>query len=461
MISEKFKSCQALLRPMITLGVTLALVWACTSLPEGLQRERSGGEMTTFSTTSNAFSIPATQLSPEELKMHLRGDIQFEAVYVKSPAPINAGLGPIFNTSSCISCHLKDGRAPFPEPISKRSGLLVRTSLPGEDEHGGPLPVPGFGLQIQNHAVYGFVPEAQYEVIFEYSEEIFPDGSRVELRKPIIRLIQPYRPLPEDILLSPRIGTPMFGLGLLELIPEQNLVSMADPEDKDGDGISGKINRVFDPITKRMQVGRFGWKANVPNIEAQTAIAFIEDMGITSPVFPEEHAYEQHHDFNTSSPEIEQSVLDEIVFYTRTLAVPAPRHLKDKEVRKGEAIFSQIGCQKCHVPQQISGYSPIKVLSHQTFYPYTDLLLHDMGEGLADHRPDYLANGREWKTRPLWGIGLTQRVNGHTHFLHDGRARNLEEAILWHGGEAQDAQQKYKQLNQKDRARLLRFLESL
>jgi len=444
-----------------TIGLLLFLALSCSETTDRLQRQWSGGELTSFSSTSNAFSIPANQLPDSLMKIHLQGDVQFEAVYVKSPATVNAGLGPIFNTSSCISCHPKDGRAAFPEPITKRSGLLVRTSIPGEDEHGGPRPVPGFGLQIQNHSVYGFAPEAQYEVTFEFLEEVFPDGSKVELRRPRIRLIHPYRPLPDEIMLSPRIGTPMIGLGLLELIPEADLLALADPEDRDGDGISGRLNRVWDPISQTVQVGRFGWKANVPNIEVQTAIAFIEDMGVTSPVFPHEHVYEQHQARTSDAPEVSQRVLDEIVFYTRTLAVPASRKLEDTDVRKGEALFQQIGCVKCHVPQQKTGVSPIALLSHQTFYPYTDLLLHDMGEGLADDRPDHLASGREWKTRPLWGIGLTQKVNGHTHFLHDGRARNLEEAILWHGGEAQSIKEAYKQRSYQDRQRVLTFLNSL
>ena len=451
----------AMRRKGLVITILALSMWACNQWPTDMEREKAGGKITSFSSTSNAFSIPAPSLSVEEMGLHLKGDVQFEAVYVKAPAKVNAGLGPIFNTSSCISCHPKDGRAAFPEPITKRSGLLVRTSVPGEDAHGGPLPVPGFGLQIQNHAVYGFVPEAQYEVQFTYLEEIFPDGTVVGLRKPNIRLVHPYQPLPEQILLSPRIGTPMFGLGLLELIPEADLLHLEDPDDKDGDGISGRINRVWDPITQTTQIGRFGWKANVPTIEVQTAIAFLEDMGITSPVFPYEHGYEQHQSQQDSVSEIDQSVLDQIVFYTRTLAVPAPRHLQDKEVRKGEALFAKIGCADCHVPQQKTGPSPIAALDQQIFYPYTDLLLHDMGEGLADGRPDYLASGSEWKTRPLWGIGLTQRVNGHTHFLHDGRARNLEEAILWHGGEGQKAKDRYKQLSKSDRQRLIRFLESL
>src|SRR5690606_14926223 len=217
--------------------------------------------------------------------------------------------------------------------------------------------------------------------------------------------------------MSPRMGTPMFGLGLLEYIPEEYILRNADEHDEDGDGISGRPNYVYDSFLDKVVLGRFGWKANVGTIETQTATAFIEDMGITSPVFKNDN----------EEPEISQEILDQVSFYSRTLAVPAPRDQDNKIVKKGAALFHKIGCASCHVPEQKTGEGPIAELSNQVIYPYTDMLLHDMGEGLADNRPDYLATGREWKTRPLWGIGLTSRVNGHTHFLHDGRARNITE----------------------------------
>lgn len=434
----------------LILSISLILV-ACMKEVDLSSRLYAGGETTSFSATSNAFSFPAPNLSPENLHKHLEGDLQFEAIYVKAPALINAGLGPVFNTTSCISCHPKDGRPAFPESINKRSGLLMRVSLEGEDEYGGPLPVPGFGLQIQNHAVYGYQPEAAYSLEYQYFHEKLDDGTEVELRKPIITLTNTHIPLPPGTLMSPRMGTPMFGLGLLEYIPEEYILRNADEHDEDGDGISGRPNYVYDSFLDKVVLGRFGWKANVGTIETQTATAFIEDMGITSPVFKNDN----------EEPEITQEVLDQVSFYSRTLAVPAPRDQDNKIVKKGAALFHKIGCASCHVPEQKTGEGPIAELSNQVIYPYTDMLLHDMGEGLADNRPDYLATGREWKTRPLWGIGLTSRVNGHTHFLHDGRARNITEAILWHGGEGENAKKAFKALSKKDREALLTFINSL
>ena len=442
------------------LVMSLILV-ACLKEVDLDSRLNAGGETTSFSATSNAFSFPAPNLSPNNLDLHLKGDLQFESIYVMAPAKVNAGLGPIFNTTSCISCHPKDGRAAFPESINKRSGLLVRVSLDGEDENGGPLPVPGFGLQIQNHAVYGFQAEADYALEYEVHIEKLDDGTEVELRKPVISLINTYIPLPKDIRISPRIGTPMFGLGLIEYIPEEYILRNADEHDRNGDGISGRPNYVFDPFLNKKVIGRFGWKANVGTMETQTATAFIEDMGITSPVFPQEHLYEQHSSEKTMSPEISQDILDQVSFYSRTLAVPAPRDQNKKEVKQGALLFHRIGCASCHVPEQKTGPAPIPELSNQTIYPYSDFLLHDMGEGLSDNRSDFLASGSEWRTRPLWGIGLTARVNGHTHFLHDGRARNLLEAIMWHGGEAEAVKKSFKALKKKDREALLVFINSL
>ncbi len=457
-------------RTVLVLAFVFALIFACSQSDGWLGADRgpAGGQTTVFTATSNAFSFPAANLSPEALDLHLKGDFQFESVYVKSPAPVNAGLGPLFNTTSCISCHPKDGRASFPDPVNKRSGFLIRTSIPGQDQEGGPQPVPGFGLQIQNHAVYGNQPEAGYAVRFTEREEVLADGTVVSLRKPEFFLVDPYKPLPENLLLSARMGTPMFGLGLLEFIPEADILALADPDDLDGDGISGRANYVWDPLTQSKQLGRFGWKANVSNLETQTAIAFLEDMGITSPVFPYEHLSRgDHGDLQYEeldrgrAPELSQEILDLVVFYNRTLAVPAARNQSDKEVRKGAAVFHAIGCASCHVPQQRTLEAPIHELANQHFFPFTDMLLHDMGEGLADHRPDYEASGREWKTRPLWGIGLTQVVNGHTHFLHDGRARNLTEAIMWHGGEAERSKNDFRALSTEKRNQLLAFLRSL
>ncbi|WP_177761328.1 di-heme oxidoredictase family protein [Flavobacterium sp. I3-2] len=433
------------------------------SLIDLSERIMAGGETTIFSTTSFAYSTPAPNLSNEYLAQHLRGDVEFESIFVTAPAEINSGLGPIFNNSSCISCHPRDGRASHPENLIARSGLLVRASLPGTNPNGGTIPVPGFGTQIQNQAIFNFVAEAQYQMLYEEFTETLADGTEVNLRKPKIQFINTYQAIPSDILTSVRIGPPVFGLGLIELIPEANLIAAQDLNDSNNDGIKGKLNYVWNSHTSQTEVGRFGWKANVSNLLIQCAGAYNDDMGITNPIFQTETGFGQSNgsDGLQDDPELPINRLEDVVLYTQTLAVPAPRNITATEVRKGAKIFETIDCSKCHTPKQQTGYSPIKALSYQTFYPYSDMLLHDMGEGLADNRPDFLANGREWKTRPLWGIGLTFVVNNHTNFLHDGRARNLTEAIMWHGGEAENAKQKFKNLKTEERNALLSFLNSL
>lgn len=430
---------------------------------ENPERLYAGGKTTTFLATSDAFATPAENLTSEEFDKHMDGDLQFEQTFVTAPAPVNSGLGSIFNNSACISCHPRDGRAGFPKDMNARGGLLLRTSITGVTSKGAPIPVPGFGTQIQNHAIYGYEPEASYVVRFEESTETLADGTKISLRKPIFSLTNTYKEFPSQATLSARLASPVFGLGLLEAIPEADLLAKEDINDANGDGISGKANKVWDPSLEKEVVGRFGWKANVGTILVQSAAAYHDDMGITNYVFPEENCGDQDNcqDNSAGSPEVSDDILNTVAFYCRTLAVPAPRDIDDKTVIKGEQLFTQIDCAKCHTPKQRTGPTDISALSNQNFYPYTDLLLHDMGEGLADGRPDFLADGNEWRTRPLWGIGLTNLINGHTEFLHDGRARNITEAILWHGGEALASKDKFKALSTEDRDALLAFLNSL
>ena len=432
-------------------------------LPSLLDRQLAGGSTTVFINTSNAYGTPAPNLSGADLALHLTGDLTFESVYVTPPNKVNGGLGPIFNNSSCISCHPKDGRAPFPTNLNARSGFFMRVSLPGIADNGGPVPVPSFGLQIQNQAVFGVEPEAQFQVTYSTIVEELADGTKVTLRKPHYSLVESYIPIPANILLSPRIGSPVFGLGLLEAIPEEDILAQIDANDANQDGIYGKANYVYDVISKQTKLGRFGWKANTASLLEQCAAAFNNDMGITNYVFPYETGYGQTNgdDGLKAGIEVSNALVDAVTFYTQTLAVPASRFHDNQNVRNGARIFEEIDCAKCHIPKQKTGPSPIKALAYQTIYPYTDMLLHDMGEDLADGRPDFMATGREWKTRPLWGIGFQYLVNGHTQFLHDGRAANLTEAILWHGGEAQRAKDKFKQLSKKEREDLLAFLNSL
>ena len=454
--------------PLVLLSVTL---FSCsnneddnyTNVIDLSERLYAGGETTIFSENSTAFRNPAPNIFGADLDLHMEGDAQFEQAFVTAPATINNGLGSIFNNTSCISCHPKDGRAAFPSNITNLSGLLLRASIPGTDSHGGPNPVPGFGTQIQNQSIFGTVPEARYQVSFESKTETLADGTTVTLRKPIITLIEAYIAFPGNGMLSPRIATPVFGLGLLEAIPESSLLTLQDINDSDGDGISGKANYVWDPTSNQLKIGRFGWKAGAPTVLVQCAAAYVDDMGVTNYVFPNEVGMSQSNgqDGLNDDPEISDEILNQVVYYCKTLAVPAPRNITNESVKRGAKIFEEISCAKCHTPKQQTGFNSISAISNQTIFPYSDLLLHDMGDDLADNRPDFLASGTEWKTRPLWGIGLTRVVNGHTHFLHDGRARNITEAILWHGGEGQQSKDKFKQLSTAKRNDLLAFINSL
>lgn len=463
MLSKKEKSV------LILIIINLFLVISCKKEPKNNvissleERQKAGGNTTVFLTSSNAYSTPAPNLSGSELDIHMLGDAQFGSSFVSAPAPLNAGLGTIYNNTSCISCHPRDGRAAFPTEINQLSGFFLRVSIPGEDIHGAPLPVTGFGTQIQNQALFGYTPEAKFNVIFNDIEEIFEDGTKVILKQPNYSLINTYIPFPTNLLMSPRIGSPIFGLGLLEAIDEAEILKYQDINDNNGDGISGKANYVFDKISGQMKLGRFGWKANTASVLEQCASAFNHDMGITNPVFMQETGYGQSNgdDGLINEPEISQEILNQVAFYCKTLGVPAMRNINKTEVINGSLIFENIGCAKCHIPKLQTGQNELSILSNQAIFPYTDMLLHDMGDALADNRPDYLANGNEWKTRPLWGIGLTQVVNGYTHFLHDGRAKNITEAILWHGGEANNSKQYFKRLSSKDRSDLLEFIHSL
>jgi CxxC motif-containing protein (DUF1111 family) len=344
--------------------------------------------------------------------------------------------------------------------------MLMRISIPGQDEHGGPLEAPGFGLQVQDQALLGAAPEASVNISYTDKAVTYPDGATATLRQPSYTLQSPYIPLPAGYLISPRLAPRLIGMGLLENIPENTILSFVDAGDKNGDGITGKANYVYDSYTKKMALGRFGVKANTPTLLLQVATAYQQDMGVTSYVQPKESAYGQSQmntiGSNDRSIELIDSLLNYVTFYVQTLAVPARRDVLDSVNKRGATLFTQVNCASCHRTTMMTGVNPAINLSSQRIHPYTDLLLHDMGEGLADSRPDFLATGREWRTPPLWGIGLLSRTNGGSAFyLHDGRARTVEEAILWHDGEAAKSKQQFMQLNQADRSALLQFISSL
>ena len=426
----------------------------------------SGGDTTVFDASSHAFSIPAPNLSASALEKHLEGDVEFEAVFVTAPAVVNQGLGPIYNNVSCINCHSRDGRGRPPGIDEGLVSLLLRLSLPNtEDSIDGnpPIPVPGYGRQLNNRAIFGTSAEGSVKI--EYTEQTLTtaDGTRVHLRNPNYTITDTYQPLPENVEVSPRVAPVVFGLGLLEAIPEKTILTYADETDLNGDGISGKPNYVWDVVKKRHTLGRFGWKANQPTLLQQVASAYHDDMGLTTSLFLIENSAGQPQlTANNTTPEVSNDILEVVTFYVQTLSVPARRNVDDPQVMHGEQLFAQAQCASCHIPTLRTGVLPgVPSVSNQTIHPYTDLLLHDMGSGLADNRPDFHASGTEWRTPPLWGIGLVRTVNGHTNFLHDGRARNLMEAILWHGGEAETSRRATLEMSSTERDALIAFLESL
>ena len=372
---------------------------------------------------------------------------------MNGPADVNPGLGPLYNNVSCSSCHIRDGRGmPVLGPGPLRSHLLVRVSLPeGEPEvPGGSVPVPGLGTQVQDQAVYGMPAEASVRIDWEEQPGSYADGAAYSLRRPKLTItLADGTPLPEHVMTSLRLPPAVFGLGLLEAIPEDTLLALADPDDADGDGISGRVNRVWDPQTRSEVIGRFGHKANTADLHLQSAAAYANDIGISNDFFPD------------SFLDIPSHVLDEVTVYTRTLGVPARTALGDEEVIRGEALFASMGCASCHVDTTVTGPHGIAALTGQVIHAYTDMLLHDMGPGLADGRPDFEASGTEWRTTPLWGLGLVQTVLPYSGYLHDGRARSIAEAILWHGGEARPSRNAFRSATADDRAALLRFLGSL
>ncbi|PSV13524.1 di-heme oxidoreductase family protein [Photobacterium leiognathi] len=444
---------------------------------EQLAKIKSGGNTTTPKTGANAFSLPASNLPMSKRLDFSVGNSFFRNPWVQAPATTDArdGLGPIFNTNGCQNCHIKDGRGHPPEKDDMNSvSMLVRMSIPAlTDEQkqqlikSGVIPEPTYGDQLQDFALPDAKPEGKIALTYTDVPVTFADGEVITLHKPNLSITDlNYGPIADDVMLSARIAPPMIGLGLLEHIPEQTLKRFVAEQAAENKGVSGKLNQVWDVRANKTVIGRFGWKAGQPNLMQQNAAAFNGDIGLTSALFEQENCTEKQTICaelpNGGKHEASEKVLTFVEFYSQHLAVPARRNINDPQVMKGEKLFADIGCQSCHRTQIKTAKVPERpALSEQMINPYTDLLLHDMGEGLADNRPEFLANGQEWRTPPLWGLGYTEEVNGHTNFLHDGRARSVMEAVLWHGGEAQTSRDKVLQLSKSDRQALVAFLDSL
>ncbi len=463
--------------PRLCWGVLAALTVGCgESTPdeplapyEG--EELAGGETTVFDDTRLAYAIAFRNLSHEQRGDHFVGNSFFNQNWVQAPASTEGrdGLGPLFNARSCSGCHFRDGRGTPPlsegEPMSS---MLVRLGIPGRDALGGPLPEPTYGGQLQNAAIPGVPVEGTAEVRYEEIPGSYEDGTPYSLRRPIYTFTDlGYGPLADGLLISPRVAPAVYGLGLLEAITEEDILALADPDDTDDDGISGRANYPYDPVTEGPSLGRFGWKSNQPGVAQQNAGAFLGDVGLTTSLFAEQNCtgvQTECADSPAGGPlEVEERVLDFVNFYVRTLAVPARRDVDDPEVLQGRALFESFGCGGCHVPSHLTGpgREELPQVGEQLIWPYTDLLVHDMGSELADERPDFDADGREWRTPPLWGLGLLDVVNDHDNLLHDGRARGFAEAILWHGGEGEAAKEAFRTAEAEQRAALLRFMESL
>lgn len=486
---------------------------------------KSGGETTdptASSGSSHAFSVPAANLPKDEFDKHVAGDAHFETTFVRAPDinhPQFDGAGPVNNAPKCDTCHQRDGRGTPPKfseaftKLGNSEALFLRISIENEDSanctpslsnrYCAPVAVPEFSDQLFHRGELGVRPDSpgtgQADVYVRYvlSEVTFADGEKVTLRKPEFEIRNPYdainekpgdntpplsRLLQSDVKAGARIGMPVFGLGLLEAIPESEILSKVDANDANNDGISGRANFVYDPIKALnndpdpVSLGRFGWKANTPNVMVQSLGALRGDMGVTNFLFPKESIADTalHNTYLTrnpadtgmnsdGTPEADRTFSEEVTFYAQTLHVPARRDINNPQVLRGAKLFEAAQCAACHTPSYTTGEHPDKIaaLSNQTIYPFTDMLLHDMGEGLADGRRDFLADGNEWKTRPLWGLGMTKVVSPLTGFLHDGRAKTITEAILWHGGEAEKSKENFRTMSKSDREALLAFLNSL
>ena len=455
------------------------------SRPEKYEAMQGGAATSRKIVNRDAFSHSSANLTFKEEQDFKLGNALFRKLWVSSPSSTHAsdGLGPLFNARACQSCHIKDGRGHPPEADRDATSMLLRLARPAlSDEekqaHSRYLivnfPDPVYGNQLQDLAVPGLSSEGRMRITYARHTVKLADGTEISLRKPDYSITDlAWGPLHPGTTLSPRIASPMIGLGLVEAIHPADILMQADPQDLDGDGISGKpaLMRHFED--SEPVLGRFGWKAQNPSIRAQSASAFAGDIGISTPDIPNAFgdctarqkeclSFPTGVQENLGDTEAPHPVLDLVTFYAQNLAVPERRDVGNAEVLRGKQIFYETGCASCHTPKFVTRRDALNPAhSFQLIWPYSDFLLHDMGDGLADNQPVGAASGREWRTPPLWGIGLTQTVSGHTFFLHDGRARNLVEAILWHGGEAEPSRQHFMRLTRGERAALIRFLESL
>ena len=422
---------------------------------------------------SMVYMQPIKGLSHLQLQKFQAGEKQFKNPWVVFPLlGGDWGLGPTFLAASCIGCHVQAGRGrTFDNPNVIAFQQLLRLSIPGEGSDGGPNPHPNYGDQLQVFGVNVGLKEnlkpGEAELYIDWIAETvtLSDGEKVELRKPKIRIEKPnFGAIDESVMTSLRNTQVVFGMGYLEAVTEEDILALAKLQQSQG--LNGRPNYVRDDINKRVALGRFGWKANQPNVRQQIVAAFHGDMGVTSSLYIEENCPPIQKECRAmppgNRPELLDYAWDHLTFWQVALDAPAPRNQESENVKRGGKLFDQARCAQCHVPELRTGEYPLlPALSKRTFRPFTDLLLHDMGPGLADGRPDFKAGPRDWRTAPLWGIGVSEQVNGSTHLLHDGRARNVLEAILWHGGEAKASRDIFAGLSKAERDDLIAFVNSL
>ncbi len=452
------------------------------SKPEPFETKSGGAASVRATGTADAFSHLSANMAFDQQMSFKMGNALFRKTWIAAPASTKAsdGLGPFSNARACQDCHLKDGRGHVPEPGEAAVGLFLRLSVPGGDAPEGipgflpALPHPVLGGQLQNFAAPGLMAEGAMTLTYDDVAVTLGDGTTVTLRAPRYGIEGASGDVGAETMMSPRLAPQMIGLGLLEAVPAADILAHADEADADGDGISGRANIVWSQVHQLPMLGRFGWKAGMPTIREQSAGAFSGDMGLSTAVFPDPYgdcttaqtdcraaATGQEPDIRDGL-EVDRAAFDLVTYYSRNLAVPERRDVADPVVLQGKALFQEMACASCHVPKFVTNrLSDQPEQSFQLIWPYSDMLLHDMGPGLADNRPEARASGTEWRTAPLWGIGLTAQVSGRTELLHDGRARNLTEAILWHGGEALPARDAFADSPKGDRDALIAFLESL
>ncbi len=422
---------------------------------------RLGGGNSVAVATDQAYDTERPNASAVEERQFGSGRRLFDVSWTEGPPGQQnfGGLGPTFNRDACVSCHVRAGRGQPPENTGfAMDSMLVRLSLPDGSLN------PAYGTQLQERAARGVPAEGRTVITYDTIAGTYGDGTPYALLHPHVSFADlAFGPL-DGALVSARVAPAMVGLGLLDAVPAATLQALADPDDRDGDGISGRVNMVPDPFGTLVP-GKFGWKASVSTLREQAVSASIGDLGLTSSARPSNNcppvqtacaAFDQGRGLELSDSQIQLMLL-----YLGTLGVPEARGLDQPKVVRGQALFGSFGCSSCHIPTLVTADSPWPSVAHQTIHPFTDLLLHDMGPGLADNRPDAAATGSEWRTAPLWGLGLLDTVNAHTRLLHDGRARNFAEAILWHGGEAMRAKEDFRKAPAADRAALVAFLDAL